>query len=74
MPADARRATWARRRLPWRKLLVALAWIVGKPIMLLGRAVVEILARGLAAAARVVSCVFALGVMIALLGWFFTHT
>jgi hypothetical protein len=54
--------------------MLAVGRVITVPIIVLGRFVLEVVARGVVAAARVVGCVFSLGVMVALLAWFFTHT
>lgn len=56
-----------------RALVLVLFCLVGVPIIVLGGALVEILGRGLAAAARVVVGVLAFGVMIGLLAFVVTH-
>jgi len=72
---DPGRPAWRRRNVrPWLKVVIAVGRVISVPIIVLGRFVLEVVARGVVAAARVVGCVFSLGVMVALLVWFFTHT
>jgi hypothetical protein len=59
---------------PWLNVVIAVGRVISVPIIVLGRFVLEVVARAVVAAARVVGCVFSLGLMIALLVWFFTHT
>jgi hypothetical protein len=62
-------------RWPWwvRALLITLIYLVGVPVVLVGSMLIEILARGLAGAARVVVGVMAFGLMIGLLAYVVTH-
>jgi hypothetical protein len=59
---------------PWLRVVIAVGRVISVPLIVVGRFLLEVLARGVVAAARVVGCVFSLGIMIALLVWFFTHT
>jgi len=69
------RPAWRRRNVrPLLEVVIAVGRVISLPITVLGRFVLEVVARGVIAAARVVGCVFSLGVMVALLVWFFTHT
>ena len=65
--APAHWPQWART------LLIALIYLVGVPLVLVGSMLVEILGRGLAGAARVVVGVRAFGVMIGLLAYVVAH-
>jgi hypothetical protein len=72
---EASRPVWRRRSVrPWVKVVIAVGRVISLPIIVVGRFMLEVVARGVIAAARVVGCVFSLGVMVALLVWFFTHT
>jgi hypothetical protein len=72
---EAGRPAWRRRNVrPLLNVMIGVGRVISVPIIVVGRFVLEVLARGLVAAVRVVGCVFSLGVMIALLMWFFTHT
>jgi hypothetical protein len=72
---EAGRPAWRRRNMrPWLRVVIAVGRVISVPLIVVGRFLLEVLARGVVAAARVVGCVFSLGIMIALLVWFFTHT
>lgn len=80
LTGSAPRALWrfaprAPARWPWwaRALLIALIYLVGVPVVLVGSMLIEILGRGLAGAARVVVGVMAFGVMIGLLAYVVAH-